>query len=226
MSDIDSEMMRIQQRSDALWAAAGPVPKPVASNADVFSALVAQGQMPPTAGYTGASVFGATKRALGESVLSVPPSYARRGSEAEYGKLIAGSARECGVDPNLVAAIIENESGFNTNARSGCGAQGLMQLMPATAAGLGVDNAYDPAQNIAGGTKYIQGQLKRYGYFEPGATDASRRTAMIKAIAAYNAGPGNVDKYGGVPPFAETQNYVQNVMAAYERRSASSQPAA
>jgi len=225
MNGMDREMAQIQQRSDALWAAAGPQPVPT-SNADVFASLVTHGRALPNPGYTNAPIFGPVARPLGQSVVQAPPSYARRGSEATYAGMIAGSARECGIDPHLVAAIIENESGFNANATSGCGAQGLMQLMPGTAAGLGVSNAYDPAQNIAGGSKYIAGQLRRYGYFAASATDETRRGAMIKAIAAYNAGPGNVEKYGGVPPFAETQRYVRNVMAAYERRAAAPAPPA
>jgi soluble lytic murein transglycosylase-like protein len=80
-----------------------------------------------------------------------------------------------------------------------------MQLMPGTAAGLGVTDSYDPAQNVAGGTKYIKGLLERFN------------GDVRLAVAAYNAGPGAVEKYGGVPPYAETQNYVQNVLASYAK---------
>jgi soluble lytic murein transglycosylase-like protein len=110
----------------------------------------------------------------------------------------------------LIKAIIANESGFNANATSGAGAQGLMQLMPGTAAGLGVTDAYDPAQNVAGGTKYIKGLLQRFN------------GDVRLAVAAYNAGPGAVEKYGGVPPYAETQNYVQNVLSSYAKYRGSS----
>jgi soluble lytic murein transglycosylase-like protein len=116
------------------------------------------------------------------------------------------------VDPALIKAVIANESGFNANATSGVGAQGLMQLMPGTAAGLGVRDAYDPAQNVAGGSRYLRGLLDRFG------GDARL------AVAAYNAGPGAVEKYGDVPPYAETKNYVQNVLASYDKYKAAAPP--
>jgi len=126
----------------------------------------------------------------------------------QYANIINQEAQKNGVDPALVKAIIKNESGFNPNATSHCGAQGLMQLMPATARGLGVQNAYDPGQNIMGGAKYIGQLMKQFG------------GDMKLAVAAYNAGPGNVKKYGGVPPFKETQAYVQKVMASYQEYKA------
>ncbi len=124
---------------------------------------------------------------------------------AQIDRLVHSNASQWNVDPALVKAIIANESGFNVNATSNVGAQGLMQLMPGTAAGLGVTNAYDPAQNVWGGTRYIKGLLDRFN------------GDVRKAVAAYNAGPGAVEKYGGVPPYAETQNYVENVLASYEK---------
>jgi soluble lytic murein transglycosylase-like protein len=124
---------------------------------------------------------------------------------AEIDRLVSANSAQFDVDPNLVKAIIANESGFNSNATSNVGAQGLMQLMPGTAAGLGVTNSYDPGQNVYGGTRYIKGLLDRFG-------------GNVKlAVAAYNAGPGAVEKYSGVPPYAETQNYVQNVLSSYEK---------
>ncbi len=124
---------------------------------------------------------------------------------AQIDQLVQSNAMHWSVDPALVKAIIANESGFNANATSKVGAQGLMQLMPGTAAGLGVTNAYDPAQNVWGGTKYIKGLLDRFN------------GDVRLAVAAYNAGPNAVEKYGGVPPYAETQNYVQNVLASYQK---------
>jgi len=127
---------------------------------------------------------------------------------AEIDRLVSANAATWNVDPSLIKAIIANESGFNANATSGAGAQGLMQLMPGTAAGLGVSNSYDPAQNVWGGTRYLRGLLDRFG------------GNVQLAVAAYNAGPGAVEKYNGVPPYAETQNYVQNVLASYEKYQA------
>lgn len=100
---------------------------------------------------------------------------------------------------NLLKAIGKQESDFNPNAVSKCGAQGIMQLMPATAASLGVTNAFDAEQNIMGGAKYIAELLEQYG------------SNISYALAAYNAGSNNVEKYGGIPPFKETQNYVVKV---------------
>jgi soluble lytic murein transglycosylase-like protein len=131
---------------------------------------------------------------------------------AQIDALVNDNAQSQNVDPALIKAIIANESGFNANATSNVGAQGLMQLMPGTAAGLGVTNSYDPAQNVAGGTKYIKGLLDHFN------------GDVRLAVAAYNAGPGAVEKYGGVPPYAETQNYVQNVLSSYAKYRGNATP--
>ena len=124
------------------------------------------------------------------------------GSRGAIERYIATNARTARIDPALIEAIIANESGFDPNATSQAGAQGLMQLMPQTAQSLGVRDPYDPAQNVRGGTRYLRSLLDRFGDVE-------------LAVAAYNAGPGAVERYGGVPPYAETQNYVRNVLAHY-----------
>lgn len=126
----------------------------------------------------------------------------------QYDDFIREAAEKYGVDPNLVKSVVQQESSFNPNAGSPKGALGLMQLMPGTAADLGVTNRLDPQQSINGGTKYLAQQLDAFG-------------GDVKlALAAYNAGPGNVRKAGGIPNFAETQEYVAKVTADYAERTA------
>jgi soluble lytic murein transglycosylase-like protein len=187
--DISQDIAQVQARIAEITGAPPPGLDPAASvQAGTFSAMV-QAAMDPAA--TPADQTAANAPAM------IPP--------AQIDQLVSQNAGRWGVDPALVKAIIANESGFNANATSKTGAQGLMQLEPGTAAGLGVTNSYDPAQNVYGGTRYIRGLLDRFH----GDTRL--------AIAAYNAGPGAVEKYNGVPPYAETQNYVQNVLSSYDK---------
>ena len=118
------------------------------------------------------------------------------------------------LDPDLVNSVIHAESGFNTQAVSRKGAQGLMQLMPQTASRLGVANAFDPAANVEGGTRYLRELLQRYDF------------DLIKALAAYNAGPQRVDQYHGVPPYFETQAYVARIIRDFNRKKLAEQKAA
>src|SRR5579863_8768912 len=121
------------------------------------------------------------------------------------------------LDPDLVNSVIRAESGFNVRAVSPKGAQGLMQLMPKTAFDLGVQNAFDPQANVEGGTRYLRELLERYDF------------DLIKALAAYNAGPQRVEQYGGVPPNFETKAYVARIVRDYNKKIAAknaAQPAA
>lgn len=128
-----------------------------------------------------------------------------------YYSLINDAGSRYNVDPTLLTAIIGQESAGNPNALSNKGAGGLMQLMPDTAAELGVKNVNDPAQNIDGGTRYFASLLNKYKQKYP------ENTAIQLALAAYNAGAGAVAKYGGIPPYAETKNYVSKIWDKYNQ---------
>jgi soluble lytic murein transglycosylase-like protein len=166
----------------------------------------------------------ATSAALpAASVASAPPAPAAAMAAATpsalppgvpYGAEISAAAQRHGIDPALLAGLVRQESNFDPTAGSPAGARGLTQLMPGTAAGLGVTDVTDPLQSLDGGAKYLKQQLDAFG------------GDVTKALAAYNAGPGAVQRYGGVPPYAETQNYVQKVQAfaAAYRRTPTSLP--
>jgi hypothetical protein len=121
-------------------------------------------------------------------------------------EVVSSASGRYRLDPDLVNSVIKAESGFNARAVSPKGAQGLMQLMPGTASQLGVPNAFDPQANVEGGTKYLRELLERYNF------------DLVKALAAYNAGPQRVEQFGGVPPYYETRAYVARVVRDFNKK--------
>jgi soluble lytic murein transglycosylase-like protein len=180
-----------------------------------IAAFNGQSTAPPATSF--ASQLAGAQSSAGAAVpaaaAAATPTTLGAGAATQYDAQITAAATKHGIDPALLKGLIRQESNFNATARSGAGAQGLTQLMPGTAAGLGVTDANDPAQAIDGGAKYLKQQLDRFG------GDTS------KALAAYNAGPGAVAKHGGIPPYAETQDYVQKVLG-YAAQYGAAPPAA
>jgi Transglycosylase SLT domain len=142
------------------------------------------------------------------------PMPMRAASRVNITEVVKDASGRYQLDPDLVDSVIKAESGFNVRARSPKGAQGLMQLMPGTATQLGVPNAYDPEANVDGGTKYLRELLERYNF------------DIVKALAAYNAGPQRVERFGGVPPYYETRAYVARIVKDFNKKKLAQQKAA
>ena len=165
------------------------------SSATTASAPAAAAAGPESKSATFAQVL---TQAQSQRTASSPPSLTQ-GPDRHFKALIAQAAARYGVDEDLVHAVVHAESDYDPTCRSHCGAMGLMQLMPENAKDLGVRDPWDPAQNLDGGVHLLRQQLDRFHDVD-------------LALAAYNAGPGAVRKYGGVPPYRETQGYVKHVL--------------
>ena len=153
------------------------------------------------------STQGSFAQALDAASSRAAVTSAAGGAGGAFDAIIQRAADATGVSADLLHAVVRAESDYNPNCRSRAGAIGLMQLMPGTARSLGVSNPWDPMQNVLGGARYLREQLDRFG-------------ELTLALAAYNAGPGAVRRYGGVPPYDETQNYVRRVQAYLQERVA------
>ena len=219
---VDATVARVAQLEAMLGLSPAGAPVSTSSQATTtgttatgssgFAAQLASVTGAPAASPTTAAT--ATTGTTGTTGTTATSGAAGTGAATPYAAEIDAAAAKYNVDPALLRGLIRQESNFNPNATSPAGARGLTQLMPGTAAALGVDPSV-PAQAIEGGAKYLRQQLDKFG------------NDPAKALAAYNAGPGAVQRYGGVPPFAETQNYVRKVLAyAAEYRQAAPATAA
>jgi soluble lytic murein transglycosylase-like protein len=188
---VVARVEQIQQLVDAAVAPGGNDGRDFASQLTSASSAGIPAAMPATSAAT-ALAAAMSAPAGGASALPAGIPFAAQ---------ITTAARNNGIDPALLAGLVRQESNFNPIAASPAGARGLTQLMPGTAAGLGVTDVTDPAQALDGGARYLRQQLDAFG------------GDVTKALAAYNAGPAAVQRYGGVPPYAETQGYVQKVQA-------------
>ena len=205
---VQDVVSRVEQLQQLFGAAATPGGNGGADFASQLISASASAGSTAATGTTGTAAPGATASLLGlaptaaaGATAAAPSGTTGSLAGVPYGDEITAAARRNGVDPALLAGLVRQESNFNAAAVSPAGARGLTQLMPATAAGLGVANPSDPVQALEGGARYLRRQLDAFG------------GDVTKALAAYNAGPGAVQRYGGVPPYAETQAYVQKVQA-------------
>jgi soluble lytic murein transglycosylase-like protein len=204
---IDSVMSRVSQLQ-AMLAGVTPqpaAPTPATTSSTAFASALqdaaAAGDSSTDSSTTGSTSGLSPLLASTTAIGATPATASTLPASVPYRNEITAAAQANGIDPALLAGLIKQESDFNPNAGSGAGARGLTQLMPGTAQGLGVTNLSDPVQQINAGAKYLKEQLDTFG------------GDVTKALAAYNAGPGAVQRFGGVPPYSETQNYVRVVQA-------------
>jgi soluble lytic murein transglycosylase-like protein len=183
----------------------------IATAGQVASGAIAGGTAAPSTAQSPSGAFASALQQASTTAdaasVGAQPTVAPTGSGSEgsqYDALIEQAAARNGVDPAVLHGLIQQESAFNPNSTSSAGAAGLTQLMPGTASSLGVANPLDPAESIEGGARYLSQMMGKFG---GNTTDA---------LAAYNAGPGAVQQYGGVPPYAETQSYVSKVLGYAE----------
>jgi soluble lytic murein transglycosylase-like protein len=194
---VEAVVARVEQLQQLFSAAAAPGGN---GGQDFASQLITASAAQSAAGLASAApATGATLALPGTG--TAPGAVSALPTGVPYGAEITAAAQRHGLDPALLAGLVRQESNFDPTAGSPAGARGLTQLMPATAASLGVTDVTDPAQALEGGAKYLKQQLDAFG------------GDVTKALAAYNAGPGAVQRYGGVPPYEETQAYVQKVQA-------------
>lgn len=167
-----------------------------------------RGRQPSIVNRTSVEVQERVYRPRGELIVEGPDAVVELTWQVPYHDLIQQVSVKYQIDPHLLAALVQQESNFNAQALSVDSAQGLVQMIPGTAAMLGVSDPYDPRQAIDGGARYLKMLLDRF------------RGNVEFALAGYNAGPGNVEKYKGIPPFQETRDYVRRIMARYREKAA------
>ena len=200
-----AELQALLAQATGRAPTAGPASSVAAATAGTGTGATGAGSFAATlrqASLTGPGpTAGATASPVGTAAMPAPAGVPTGGDDGgALAPMIRAAAERHGIDPQVFTNLVRQESGFDPDAGSPAGARGLCQLMPGTAAGLGVTDVTDPAQSLEGGATYLRQQLDAFG------------GDYVKALAAYNAGPGAVQRHGGVPPYAETQHYVATIL--------------